>query len=185
MLAVMSNRLFLAGLLLAAAVSSAAAGDTRVSVARSERGVIVDAVIVTPVGLRETWDVMTDFDAMSGFLPYLKSSRVTARDGALLRVEQRGALTWGPIARDFATVRQVELTPYERVQSRVIEGDVRRVDTVTRFRALGEQTEVRHHVEISLDSGIPTALVETFLRREVREQFDAFLREMDRRAFAR
>jgi len=39
---------------------------------------VVDATLMAPVSQREAWSVLTDFDAMSGFVPISSQSR----DGA-------------------------------------------------------------------------------------------------------
>ena len=169
--------------LLAAAWSfSAVAVETRVDVARANEGFVIDAVLVAPVSLREAWAVLTDFDSMSGFVPDLQSSRVMTRNGLRLRVEQRGVIRWGPFFQDFHAVREVELTPFERVASHVISGSLRKVDTETRFAAVADGTEVRHHIELAVDSWMPDVLVEAFLRQEVRQQFTALVQEMQRRS---
>ena len=61
--------LTLNALLAAAAPASAIAVDTRVSVSRRGDVFLVDAVLVAPVTGREAWRVLTDFDAMSAFVP--------------------------------------------------------------------------------------------------------------------
>jgi len=161
---------------------SARAATTRIDVARDGEVFIIDAVLVAPVSVREAWAVMTDFDAMSGFVPDLESSRITARAGPRLTVEQRGIARWGPVALKFQAVREVELTPFERVTSRVVSGSLRRVDTQTRFASVSNGTEVRHHIELVTEMWLPDFVVEAFLRAEVRQQFEALEREMRRRS---
>jgi hypothetical protein len=173
--------LTLNALLAAAAPASAIAVDTRVSVSRHGDVFLVDAVLVAPVTGREAWRVLTDFDAMSTFVPNLETSRVTARSGERLRVEQTGVARWGPLAHSFSMVREIELQPMQLVRSRSLSESSMQVQSQTRFASVAGGTEIRHHVEISLDTWMPAALVEPFLRHEVREQFDAVVAEMLRR----
>jgi hypothetical protein len=179
-----SGRLF--GSLLVAScamlvLQPARAETTRIDVSRDGETFIIDAVFVAPVSVREAWAVLTDFDAMSRFVPDLESSRITARVGTRLTVEQRGTARWGPLALRFQTVREVELTPFERVTSHVVSGSLRRVDTLTRFATVAHGTEIRHHIELMTESWLPDFVVEGFLRAEVRQQFEALEREMRRR----
>lgn len=159
-----------------------APGDTiRIAIARNGEAFVIDATLVAPVPLREAWAVLTDFDAMSRFVPDLESSRITARAGPRLTVEQSGVARWGLLARRFQTVCEVELTPFDHVSSRVLSGSLRRADTLTRFAASGEATEIRHHIELETDSWFPDFMVEAYLRAEVRQQFGALVQEMRRR----
>jgi hypothetical protein len=168
-------------LLAAATPVSAVAVDTRVVVSRRGDVFLVDAVLVAPVSGREAWNVLTDFDAMSAFVPNLDMSRVTARNGERLRVEQTGVARWGPLAHSFSMVREVELEPMQLVRSRSLIESPMQVQSQTRFASVAGGTEIRHHVEISVDTWMPAALIEPFLRHEVREQFDAVVAEMLRR----
>ena len=173
--------LTLNALLVAATPALAAAVDTQVAVSRRGDVFLVDAVLVAPVSGREAWNVLTDFDAMSAFVPNLDTSRVTARNGERLRVEQTGVARWGPLAHAFSMVREVELEPMQLVRSRSLSESPMQVRSQTRFASVAGGTEIRHHVEISLDTWMPAALIEPFLRHEVREQFDAVVAEMLRR----
>ncbi len=171
----------LLGGLLAAAVPVRAAVDTQIGVTRRGDLYVVDAVMVVPVSPREAWDVLTDFDSMASFVPNLELSRVTGRSGDRLQVEQRGVARWGLLSQSFTMVREIELQPIDEVRSRSIGGSLRQVSSVTRFAAAAGGTEIRHHVEFSVDTWMPQFLAQPFLRHEVREQFDAVVGEMLRR----
>jgi hypothetical protein len=173
--------LALAALLLSALPSPALATDMQITVQRHDEVVIIDALLLAPVPLPEAWAVLTDFNAMSGFIPNLDASRVTARDGERLKVEQRGVARWGPFARSFTTVREVELEPMAMVRSHTLSGSLGSLTSMTRFEAVAGGTEVRHHVEWRLDTWLPYFVVEPLLLHEVREQFEAVVGEMLRR----
>lgn len=177
-------RLAMAALLSWALPWPAAAIEMQVTVQRLDDVVIIDARLLAPVPPTEAWAVLTDFDAMSGFIPNLEASHVTARDGERLRVEQRGVARWGPFARPFTTVREVELEPMTLVRSRSIGGSLGPVKSQTRFEAVAGGTEVRHHVEWRLDTWLPDFVVEPLVHHEVREQFEAVVSEMVRRRAA-
>lgn len=184
-------------LLSAGAVSSAlaAAGtqspkpaqaDTiRVDVSHNGELFIIEAFFLAPVAVADAWAVLTDFDAMSRFVPDLESSRITARVGPRLTLEQRGVARWGPFTQKFYTVREVDLMPFERVTSRTVGGSLRRADTLTLFTAVPAGTEIRYHMELATDTPLPDFVIETFLRAEVRQQFGALLQEIRRRSPSR
>lgn len=173
-------------LVLAAAGAPASAVETQVRISRDGDLVLIDAVLLAPVSPAEAWAVLTDFDAMARFVPDLEASRVALRLGNRLRVEQRGVARWGPFARPFTMVREVDLTPVERVESRSIGGTLQRVRTSTRLIPAVGGTEVRHHLEFVFNVWMPDLLADAFLRYKVREQFDAVVQEMlQRRATGR
>jgi len=173
--------LSLNALLAAATPASAVAFDTRVSVSRRGDVFLVDAVLVAPVTGPEAWRVLTDFDAMSSFVPNLETSRVTARSGERLRLEQSGVARWGLLAHAYSMVREVEMEPMQLVRSYSLAESQMQVRSVTHFVNVPGGTEIRHHIEIGVDTWLPAALVEPFLRHEVREHFDAVVAEMLRR----
>lgn len=167
-----------------AAAASAAIGGPWIAVSRRGDVFGIDAVIIAPVTPREAFDVLTDFDAMAGFVPNLESSRVTARDGDRLRVEQRGVARWGLLSHRFTTVRDVVLLPTESVTSSSVEGSTPRVQSVTKFREVPGGTEVWHRVELVFETWMPDFLAERFLHAEMNEQFEAVVAEMLRRRAA-
>lgn len=184
----MNRRTASACLLLLALVATCPAGaavETQVRVARDGDLYLVDAVLIAPVTPAEAWDVLTDFDAMPRYVPNLDASRVTARMGNRLRVEQRGVARWGPLKQPFSMVRDVELEPIEEVRSRSVGGTLHRVRSVTRIAPVRGGTEIRHHLEFALDTWLPEFLIEPFLSHEVREQFESVVEEMLRRRAAR
>jgi ribosome-associated toxin RatA of RatAB toxin-antitoxin module len=184
----MNRRIALAAiagcLLLAGAPGASAAPDIQVAVQRRGDLLVVDAAFVAPFSQREAWEVLTDFDTMSRFVPNLEASRITQREGDRLRVEQRGVARWGPLTHPFTMVRTIELQPMSQVRSESIDGSLRQVKSLTRFAAVAGGTEIRHHIEFGIDTWMPDLLVEPFLRHEVREQFEAVVEEMLRRRAA-
>ena len=78
-------------------------------------------------------------------------------------------------------VREIELQPMDQVRSRTVGGSMRQVTSLTQFAAVAGGTEIRHHLEIGIDTWMPDFLIEPFLRHEVQEQFEAVVAEMMRR----
>jgi hypothetical protein len=142
----------------------------------------IDAVIKSPVTLQEAWAVLTDFDAMAAFIPNLESSRVLSRTGDVLRVEQRGALKWGPVSQDYATVREVQLAPMETIRSTSVAGATPREQSLTRFREIAGGTEIWHRAELAFTSWMPDYVAERFLRDVMQQRYEAIVAEMVKRA---
>ena len=138
--------------------------------------------LVAPVSRREAWVVLTDFDAMSRYVPNLDESRMLSRERrAALRVEQRGVARWGLLThpiRDGARHRTPADGPGALPQRQRLDAG-RDVGDAVHDCAGG--TEIRHHIEIGIDTWMPDVLIEPFLRYEVQEQFEAVVAEMLRR----
>lgn len=142
---------------------------------------VIDATLIAPVPLSVAWDVLTDFGAMSQYVADLESSRVVNRTGNRVQVEQRGVMRWGLLSQPFHTVREVELVEPHQVSSRVLSGTIPRATTLTRLAPVKGGTEIRHHIELALESWLPDLALVALLRSETRQQFAALVTEMQRR----
>lgn len=175
------------GALLALAAHRVAANDdeaTATWVAVMRRGPVfgIDAVLKAPVALRNAWAVLTDFDGMAAFVPNLESSRVVSTSGEVLRVEQRGALKWGPVSQAYSTVREVRLTPMETIVSTSVAGASPREQSITRFKEVTGGTEIWHRAELAFATWMPDYVAERFLRDVMQARYEAIVAEMVRRA---
>jgi hypothetical protein len=164
---------------------AAAAGKAVVDVQRDGETFRVDATLFAPVPLDVAWDVLTDFDGMARFVPNIATSRVVSRDGNRLTIEQRGLARFGPLAFGFTSERLIELAPRSEIRSIQTRGNMRRLESMTRFGADEGGTTLVYRVEVEPGALYPAALTERFLRDEIGEQFDAIVREMVRRHGAR
>jgi hypothetical protein len=185
----MDRREFVAALAVGAAVAGPARAvkeDTGTWVAVMRRGDVfgVDAVMIAPVTPAQAWEVLTDFDNMAKFVPGMTASRVTAREGDVLRIEQRGELKWGPVIEPFETRREVRLKPVETLHWASLAGETPPEQGLTRLKAVPAGTEIWHRGEIRFDSWMPTPVAERFLRGALQERYEAFAAEMRRRAAA-
>ncbi|HET9700939.1 MAG TPA: SRPBCC family protein [Burkholderiales bacterium] len=178
------------GILLAVAVSAGACGSaagagapvrSSISILRQGEVFLVDAVLIAPVSSREAWAVLTDFDHMSAFVPGMNESRVLRRSGNRLTVLQKGVVRLGFLGFDFESLRDVELEPEEVVRSRNIGGNLRRLDSLTRFHPSAGGALISYHVEIVPDFWMPGFIAEYLIRSEIQDQFEAVVNEMLRR----
>jgi hypothetical protein len=185
----MDRRRFVLGLACGAACAGPARAvrdDTGTWVAVMRRGDLfgIDAVMVVPVTPAQAWEVLTDFDNMAKFVPAMTASRVTARDGDVVRIEQRGELKWGPVIEAFETRREVRLKPHESLQWTSLAGEVPPEQGLTRLKAVPAGTEIWHRGELRLNTWMPTPVAERFLQGALQERYEAFAAEMRRRAAA-
>lgn len=173
----------LAGIWLAALASAVAApaAQTSISVLRQGDAFIVHATLLAPGTRRQAWEVLTDFDHMSAFLPSISESRVLRRAGNHLTVTQKGVVRFGFLGFAFESLREVVLEPEETVRSRNIGGNLRQLESLTRLSPAVGGTLVSYRVEVIPDFWIPGFLAEYLIRSEIEGQFDAIVKEMLRR----
>ena len=145
------------------------------------RTFVVDATFRAPVPPSVAWDVLTDFERMDAFVPNLADSRIVAREGNRLTIQQHGVARFGPLAVRFESERLVTLVPPSTIRSTQVRGSMEMLDSITTFAPDGAGTKLTYHVEAIPGSLYPDFVARRFLRHEVAEQFDAIVREMIRR----
>lgn len=155
--------------------------EVRIEVVRKGDLFTVHAFLFAPVPPRDAWAVLTDFDGMAAFVPNLSESRVTSRSGERVTIAQKGVARFGPLSYPFESVREVELFPFEAVRSHNVGGNVSRVDSTTRLVAFERGTRISYYVEVMPGFWFPGVIGEAFLKHEIREQFEAIVKEMVRR----
>jgi hypothetical protein len=153
--------------------------DVRVQVTGD--AVVVDAIMIVAARQAETWAVMTDFDHMAEFISNLQASSVLSRNGDVLQVAQKGKASAGLLSFAFESVREIRLTPMDKVQSHGISGTLKKFDGLTQFAAEGETTRVTYHAESISSRWIPPGIGPSFIESETREQFAEMRREVLRR----
>jgi carbon monoxide dehydrogenase subunit G len=166
-----------------AALDVALAGDKDIDVRVHVEGgaVRVDASFAVSASPQEVWVVMTDFDHMAEFISNLKSSRVLARTGEVVTVVQTGEAAVGPLKFPFESVREIRLTPFEKMQSRMIGGTLKQFAGETRLLAEASGTRVVYHSDAASNSWIPPLVGPHFIEHETREQLAEFRVEIMKR----
>ena len=157
--------------------------DCGIAVTASHAGdaYVVEVKLDVPAPVRTTWDVFTDWDHMANFAANLRSSRVIERSGNVLRVEQQGQSTFGPLKFDFDYVREVRLVPYEKYDFHLVRGTFRRFDAEVRFENANRSTRVVYHAQFAPKQWAPVVLGLVLIRLNAREQFLQLCEEIVRR----
>lgn len=144
-------------------------------------GYRIDARAKVSVPPAEAWGVLTDFDHMASFLPNLVQSKVTARNGNLLTVAQQGVAKVAGMSFPYETVRQVELKPFESVKTRLVSGNMKKMNTVTVVRSDGPGSHIHFSAEAVPDFWIPPMVGPALMRAHAESQFAALMGEIQRR----
>lgn len=161
------------------------AAEPEVVVAVSEAGeaFVVEATIRVPVAQRVAWEVLVDFDHMTGILNNLTASRVAARQGNVLVVRQEGVARFGLFSYAFKVEREIRLEPMKRILTRNLTGSLKRMESEVRLApdGKGQATQIAYRAEFVFDSVIAGLFGASFLHHEVEEQFRLMAAEMVRR----
>jgi ribosome-associated toxin RatA of RatAB toxin-antitoxin module len=133
---------------------------------------------------KEVWEVLTDFDGLPRFISNIAASKVISRNGNVVRVAQTGKAGFGPFSFEFQSTRELTLTPYEKFESRMVEGNMKRFRGTTRLEEKDGITRVRFQSEAVPDTVMPLGLARSTIESETREHYVEIGREVMRRKSA-
>lgn len=187
---------------LALAASGAAAGATAatIEVERDGQRFHVRASAEIHADPRTAWETITDYQRLREFVPDVEHSLVVARNGNRLVVEHRGAFHLLFIEIPVRVRLAVQHEAYERVVARsqagMVDGEPQTLREFTgtyvltvigRDRRAGVRLDYESHFELA--EPLPPVLGELFgtamVQRGMRQQFEAMVREIERRQAAR
>lgn len=155
--------------------------DIEVKVQIAGENVIVDLSLVVPATRQEVWAVLTDFEHMAGFVSNLKESKVINISGDTLNIFQRGSAKYGPISFPFESIREMRLTPFDKINSHMISGNMRKMEGTTQLLDEGGQTRIIYHTDTIPGVWIPPVVGKIFIEHETREQFQEMRNEITKR----
>jgi carbon monoxide dehydrogenase subunit G len=125
-----------------AIAAGAGSKDIIVKVDRDGNTFTVAAEFTVAADLDETWEVLVDFDKMAQILSNVDASQVVNRSGNRFEVVQKSHGQAGPIRVNLDSTRAVELTPKSEIKSKLLKGDLKSSDFVTRVAPDGAVTRV-------------------------------------------
>ncbi len=143
--------------------------------------VLVDVNFHVPVTPREAWAVMTDYDHATAFISKLEKSVILSRTDEMLLVSQKGTMGFGPFSVPIESVTEVRLTPYEKLQGRMVSGTMKKGESVTRLFAEAGGTRVVYHLESIPDVWLPPLIGRALVEYETRARFRQLVDEIARR----
>jgi carbon monoxide dehydrogenase subunit G len=143
--------------------------------------IVIYATFLVPVGPQQAWAVLTDFDNIPNFISSVQFSKVLNRTGNNLRVSQRGTTTYGFITYAFDSVGEVKLSPFSKIQERMVSGSMRKMEEITVLVQEGHQTRINYHADIVPGHWIPKVPGQFLIENDARERFRQIKEEMIRR----
>lgn len=165
------------------AIDAQAEADKTVEVDVRMRGeeVIVDVNCHVRATPQEAWAVMTDYDRATEFISKLEKSVILSRSADTLVVSQKGRMGYGPFSVPIETVTEIRLTPHERMQSRLISGNMKKNDATTRLIPDATGTRIVYHLESIPETWVPPLIGRAIVEFETRARFGQLLDEILRR----
>lgn len=160
------------------------ANDIKVRVQKDGDWVRVDVDFLVDATQIEAWNVLTDYDNMDKIVSNVQHSKILKRDGRKLEVMQKGRAGVGVLSMQFENIREIVLTPHREIHSRMISGDMKSSEFITRIKSEGERTRVTNHGEFLPTVWVPPVVGPAFIEAETRKQFQELRLEMLRRKAA-
>lgn len=185
---------------IAASGTAAGASAATIEVERNGQRFHVRASAEIQADPRTAWETITDYERLREFVPDVERSRVVAREGGRLIVEHRGAFHLFFIEIPVRVRLAVQHEPFERVVARsqagTVEGNPQTLrefagtyvlTVIGRDRRAGVRLDYESRFE--LVEPLPPVLGQLFgtamVQRGMRQQFEAMVREIERRQAAR
>jgi carbon monoxide dehydrogenase subunit G len=167
-----------------AAVAHAGDPDFEVKVRVDGDDVHIDGSLFVKATPQQVWAVLTDFEHMPRFISNLVSSAIVARADDVVTVKQSWQAAFGPLSFTSESTREIRMTPYTAIRSRMISGTLKRFQSVTQLLAEDGGTRVTYTSDTVPNQWIPPIVGPHFVEREAREQLVEVRREILRRSAA-
>lgn len=142
-------------------------------------GITIQASAEVQASPRTVWNVITDYDHLARFVPFMRSSRIVQRDEQRLIVEQAGELGVVFFKQPVnVTLSVVESAPV-RVQARAIGGNLKEMEGVYSVEVLPSgYTRLSYSGRVVPDFAVPPVIGKIALRSVMERQFDAMVSEI-------
>lgn len=142
-------------------------------------GITVKASADVQADPRTVLSVITDYDHLARFVPYMRSSRVVQRDAQRVIVEQAGELDFLFFRQQvMVTLSVVEPAP-GRVAARAIGGNIKEMEGLYVVERLPSgYTRLTYSGRVVPDFAVPPVIGKIALRSVMERQFDAMVSEI-------
>lgn len=128
------------------------------------------------------WKILTDYERMHEFVPDMQASRVLARVGGKVIVEQFGTAHLLFIRRDIHLIVQVTETPTSVIDIALVTGDMKVYHCRWELVAVPETggTRVLYTGTLAPKFYVPGMLGANFIRSDIERMMSAVLTRLDR-----
>lgn len=165
-------------------VRAGAATGIEVSAHLDGEALIVEARADLAATAGQAWDVLTDYDRLSDFIPDLLVSRVVARHGQRVVVEQKGRVAFLFFRYDVNMRMEIDEHPPIEIVARALDGSFQEMTGRYLIEPSDRGLKLRYSGRFIPSFGVPRALGIAALKRAVEKQFGAMVNEIERKAEA-
>ena len=173
-------RPFLLSLSLLLVAAPAQAAEVVVVVTRSGDALQIAASAEFEGTIARTWQVLTDYNRLAEFVPDVHYSRVIARDGNQVQVEQKGAARLLFLSFPIDVRLAITEYPHERIVSRAVSGNFREMHGTYALQAGQGRVQLRYTGRMVPDFFVPPLIGTLVLRRNIESTFAALVDEIER-----
>jgi hypothetical protein len=158
------------------------AASIRVTAQRHGDTIDVNATAFLETDAATAWQVLTDYDHYAEFIPNLRVSRVVARHGPVVTVEQSGDAMFWMFRIPIAIRYQVTESPPNRLQSRATGGSLRALASsyVLTTTQSGMRLDYSGHIAPRFD--LLGRIEQMAVRKNIEREFQALADEIERRS---
>lgn len=163
-------------------VQAARAPTVSLTVSADGPSVVIRANAIVAGDLATAWKVLTDYGNYARFVPGLETSRVVARDGAQVTVEQNGVAPLWLLHLPLDITYRITEYPPSRIVSRASLAGHDTLDSEYQLTPRPEGVELEYEGHLTVRSGTLTLLREKAGEKAIAEHFRALADEMERTA---
>jgi len=127
------------------------------------------------------WDVLTDYEHLSSFIPGMHSSKVVARNGRELQVDQRGEARLLFFSFPIEVRLAITETAPERIESHAISGNFKALSGEYRLEPRGSHLVLQYSGQFTPDFDVPPLIGTMVVRHTLEQRFGAMVDEIMRR----
>jgi hypothetical protein len=177
--AVCKSVAFFAFLALASA-QPARAGTVSIETARDGNAIDIHASAVLNADAGTAWRVLTDYDHYTDFVPGLHLSRVVARRGEVVTVQQSGATAFWLFELPLDITFEIHEVPRRLLVSRAVAGSLRGLDSRYTLWPVPHGTRLDYVGRVVPGFELPERLEQKVVEQSVGRQFQALTDEIER-----
>jgi ribosome-associated toxin RatA of RatAB toxin-antitoxin module len=171
---------FVIFLCLAGVVAAAPAAEISVKATSSGEALEVQATAELSASLARAWEVLTDYDRFTEFVPDLHVSRIVSRKGNTAVVDQKGLVRFLFFSYPVEVRLAVTEVPRRRIESLAVAGNFREMRCAYDLEVNDGRIVLRYSGRLIPDFNVPPIFRTYVLRRSVEDTFRALVEEIER-----
>ena len=135
-----------------------------------------EAETFIPVSPQRVWEILTDYDHLADFAPYLTSSRVIRREPERLFLHQEGGIWFAFYRLKVQTTFEVKEVYPEEIFFKAVEGDFAVYEGRWKLKPDNEGTWMSYEVIVEPRFWVPRWALNLMERQTLKNTFRAILR---------